>query len=46
MGTQTGTPRQEQKTIIATQKFRCVYCGTRYDLLKRPTHQRLKEPSA
>lgn len=32
-------------SIIATQKFRCMYCGTQYDLLKRPTHQRLKEPS-
>lgn len=26
-------------SIIATQKFRCMYCGTEFDLLKTPTHQ-------
>lgn len=32
-------------SIIATQKFRCMYCGTQYDLLKRPTRLRLKDQS-
>lgn len=25
-------------SIIATQKFRCMYCGTLYDLMKIPAH--------
>jgi len=25
-------------SIIATQKFRCMYCGTEFDLLKTPSH--------
>ncbi len=25
-------------SIIATQKFRCMYCGSDYDLLKPPSH--------
>jgi DNA-directed RNA polymerase subunit RPC12/RpoP len=28
-------------SIAFTQKFRCMYCGTRYDLLKTP-HRKLK----
>lgn len=30
-------------SIIATQKFRCMYCGTAFDLLKTPSHQRTKD---
>lgn len=26
--------------IIATQKFRCMYCGTGFDILKDPSHLR------
>lgn len=26
-------------SIIATQKFRCMYCGTLFDLLKIPSHK-------
>ncbi len=26
-------------SIIATQKFRCMYCGTQFDMLKTPSHQ-------
>ena len=29
-------------SIIATQKFRCMDCGTCYDLLKTPAHLRIK----
>ena len=25
-------------SIIASQKFRCMYCGSDYDLLKPPSH--------
>ncbi len=25
-------------SIIATQKFRCMYCGTGFDILKEPSH--------
>jgi len=25
-------------SIIATQKFRCMYCGTLFDMLKTPSH--------
>lgn len=25
-------------SILATQKFRCMYCGSDFDLLKPPTH--------
>ncbi len=25
-------------SIITTQKFRCMYCGSDYDLLKPPSH--------
>jgi len=25
-------------SIMATQKFRCMYCGSDYDLLKPPSH--------
>ncbi len=25
-------------SIIATQKFRCMYCGTQFDILKTPSH--------
>lgn len=25
-------------SIIATQKFRCMYCGSDYDLLKKPSY--------
>lgn len=25
-------------SIIATQKFRCMYCGTLYDMMKIPAH--------
>ncbi|MEO5714433.1 MAG: hypothetical protein ABIT37_13175 [Luteolibacter sp.] len=25
-------------SIIATQRFRCMYCGSDYDLLKPPSH--------
>ncbi len=25
-------------SIIATQKFRCMYCGTPFDILKTPSH--------
>jgi hypothetical protein len=28
--------------VMATQKFRCMYCGTDFDLLKTPTHKRTK----
>ena len=24
--------------IIAIQKFRCMYCGTQFDILKTPSH--------
>jgi len=27
-------------SIIATQKFRCMYCGSDFDLLKTPSHLR------
>ena len=27
-------------SIIATQTFRCMYCGSDFDLLKRPSYQR------
>lgn len=27
-------------SIIATHKFRCMYCGTGFDILKQPTHLR------
>ncbi len=27
-------------SIIATQKFRCMYCGSDFDMLKTPTHRR------
>lgn len=27
-------------SIIATQKFRCMYCGTGFDILKDPSHLR------
>ncbi|QTN31768.1 hypothetical protein HZ994_05320 [Akkermansiaceae bacterium] len=30
-------------SIIATQKFRCMYCGTGFDILKEPSHLRGKE---
>ncbi|MFD2257411.1 hypothetical protein ACFSSA_12070 [Luteolibacter algae] len=26
-------------SIIATQQFRCMYCGTAFDMLKTPSHQ-------
>ena len=31
-------------SIIAFQKFRCMYCGTEYDLLKPSSHKRNSEP--
>lgn len=30
-------------SIIAAQQFRCMHCGTRYDLLKRTARERNKE---
>lgn len=30
-------------SIIATQTFRCMYCGSDYDLLKTPSHLRGKD---
>ncbi len=30
-------------SIIATQKFRCMYCGTAFDLMKIPSHLACKE---
>jgi len=30
-------------SVIATQTFRCMYCGSDYDLLKIPSHRRDKE---
>ena len=27
-------------SILATQRFRCMYCGSDYDLLKVPSHRR------
>ena len=32
-------------SIIATQKFRCMYCGTLYDLMKIPSHLSGKDES-
>lgn len=29
-------------SIIATHKFRCMYCGTGFDILKQPSHLRDK----
>ena len=29
-------------SVICTQKFRCMYCGSDYDLLKVPSHRRGK----
>jgi hypothetical protein len=29
--------------IIATQKFRCMYCGTAFDILKTPAHLRPRD---
>lgn len=26
-------------SILASQKFRCMYCGSNFDLLKTPTHR-------
>jgi hypothetical protein len=31
-------------SIIANQKFCCMYCGNTYDLLKRPSHLRNRTP--
>ncbi len=33
-------------SIIFTQKFRCMYCGTRYDLLRTPRNLRGTEESS
>ena len=33
-------------SIIATQKFRCMYCGTGFDILKPPSHKRGGERAA
>ena len=30
-------------SIIATQAFRCMYCGSDFDLLKKPSYQRSKQ---
>lgn len=30
-------------SIIATQTFRCMYCGSDFDLLKTPSYQRCKQ---
>jgi hypothetical protein len=30
-------------SIIVTQSFRCMYCGSDFDLLKTPAHRRNKE---
>ena len=30
-------------SIIATQTFRCMYCGSDFDLLKKPSYQRSKQ---
>ncbi len=30
-------------SVIATQTFRCMYCGSDYDLLKIPSHRRDRE---
>ncbi|MBC7980220.1 MAG: hypothetical protein H7Y36_06630 [Armatimonadetes bacterium] len=27
-------------SLIASQKFRCMYCGTNFDILKTPSHLR------
>lgn len=27
-------------SILATQKFRCMYCGSDFDLMKTPSHRR------
>ena len=32
-------------SIIATQTFRCMYCGSDFDLLKTPSHLRDKSES-
>jgi len=32
-------------SIAFTQKFRCMYCGTRYDLLKS-THKQRSQPES
>lgn len=32
-------------SIIATQKFRCMYCGTEFDLLKTPSHRLSADPN-
>lgn len=29
-------------SVITTQTFRCMYCGTDFDLLKTPSYQRCK----
>jgi hypothetical protein len=31
-------------SIIATQTFRCMYCGSDFDLLKTPSHLRASKP--
>ena len=33
-------------SIIATQKFCCMYCGTGFDILKPPSHLRDKDQSS
>ena len=30
-------------SIIATQRFRCMYCGSDFDMLKKPSYQRGKQ---
>ena len=30
-------------SIIATQTFRCMYCGSDFDMLKKPSYQRGKQ---
>ncbi len=32
-------------SIIATQTFRCMYCGTAFDLMKTPSHLTAKDPT-
>ena len=32
-------------SIIATQTFRCMYCGTLFDLMKAPSHLSAKDPT-
>jgi hypothetical protein len=31
-------------SILATQQFRCMYCGCQFDLLKKPPHKRQQHP--